>query len=241
MRRAAAVIPPEFAQLEAYWAALRVGGAIPPRSAIEPRGIAGLLDRTVLIERIAPCIARIRLAGMALVDLMGMDLRGMPVSALIAPDAREAVGAAIEAVFSGPARGDLLLEGERGIGRPALAGRLLLLPLIGRSGLVDRAIGVMVLDGRAGRAPRRFVLARALHKPVGGPASAGPAPGAGGVAAGAPEAAGFAEPGADWQPFAARRSGAEAGRAAAGDAAPGAAQARRTEVPYLRLVRPDSD
>jgi hypothetical protein len=182
--------PPEFAQAEAYWHALREGPALPARSAIAPRALAPLLDRVMILERIAPGVARVRMAGSRLHDLLGMDLRGMPLTALIEPASRAAVADAVERVFVAPAIADLSLDGERGIGRPALSARLLALPLTGSSGAVDRALCVLALDGTVGRAPRRFALARASHRTVDGAGM--PAPQA--------VAEGMAEPPAPWRP-----------------------------------------
>ncbi len=70
-----------LAEVRAYWEGLRVAGDLPRRDQIDPRGIAGALENTFLLERVAPGIARFRLAGMQLHDLMGMDVRGMPLSA----------------------------------------------------------------------------------------------------------------------------------------------------------------
>lgn len=94
-----ATVPAQFGQLEGYWQALRpADGALPRRADFDPRGIADLLDCTLLLERIAPGQVRIRLAGMALCDLMGMDLRGMPLSALMLPEARPALSAHLDQV-----------------------------------------------------------------------------------------------------------------------------------------------
>ena len=158
--------PPQFAQMRGYWEALREDGALPARAAIDPRGIAGLLECSLLLERIAPGIARIRLAGMALCDLMGMELRGMPLSALILPEARIDMAGTLERVFAGPAIADIGLEAERGALRPRLSARLLLLPVTGRSGLPDRALGCLVTTGSAGRSPRRFTLTGTRITPV---------------------------------------------------------------------------
>jgi hypothetical protein len=154
----AAAIPDEdaFDHLRAYWSELSRGGRLPSRADVDPRAIAGMLDRTLLIERIGNGIGRIRLAGLALCDLLGMELRGMPLSALIEPAARIAAAEAIEKVFAIPASAELWLRAESDLGLPRLTGRLLLLPLRGDDGQVDRAIGAMVIEGRIGRAPRRF-------------------------------------------------------------------------------------
>lgn len=169
--------PAVFARLTAYWQGLREGGALPARAAILPRDIAPFIDRAFLVERIAPGHARFRLAGMALADLMGMDLRGMPVSALILPARRGAFAAALEQVFTGPEIAHLSMEAERGIGRPALAARMLLLPLTGHAGLADRALGVLVCEGRIGQAPRRFAPVAVTHEKIAGLVPTEPQPG----------------------------------------------------------------
>ncbi len=147
-------------ELRAYWEGLRVDGAIPQRAAVDPRGIAGALECAFLLERIAPGQARFRLGGMHLAELMGMEVRGMPVMSLIAPQDRAAFATALEQVFSGPAMVEMWLEGERGPGRPALEGRLLILPLADEAGAATRAVGVLVTAGSIGRHGRRFALAR---------------------------------------------------------------------------------
>ena len=97
-------MPPQFAQMEGYWQALRPdGGELPRRADFDPRGIADLLEHTLLLERIAPGQVRIRLAGMAVCDLLGMDVRGMPLSALLVTAARPALGAHMERVLEGAA------------------------------------------------------------------------------------------------------------------------------------------
>lgn len=193
---------PQFAQLEAYWQALRPAtGALPRRSDFDPRGIAGLLHATMLLERIAPGQVRIRLAGMALCDLLGMDLRGMPLSALMAPAARSGLATALEQVFDGPARAHLRLSGERGMMRPSFAGDLLVLPMLGHDGACDRALACLVTTGSMGRAPRRFDLLGADTRQIEGlPTNAPVATTRRMVAPPAPAVPGLAEPPAPFTP-----------------------------------------
>lgn len=154
--------PPEFMQMEGYWRALRgPGQSLPERAQFNPRGIAQLLGVTLLLERIAAGEVRIRLAGMALHDLMGMELRGMPLSALAVPGSRQMLAEKVMRVFDTPAIARLSFSGEPGFARPPLSAGLLLLPMIGPSGRVDRALGALVGNGLAGRSPRRLVLERA--------------------------------------------------------------------------------
>ncbi len=159
-----------LAQVRAYWEGLRDGAHLPRRDEIDPRGIAGALENTFLLERVAPGIARFRLAGMQLHDLMGMDVRGMPLSSLIEPLGRNRLAEALESVFAGPGILEVNLEAERGLGRPELTGRLLLLPLTAARGEVDLALGCLATHGTLGRTPRRFAIASVLSEKLERPA-----------------------------------------------------------------------
>ena len=152
--------------LRAYWEAVRPPGDLPRRSQIDPRGIESALDIAFLAERVAPGIARFRLAGQRIDALMGMSVRGMPLSALIEPDARAAFGEALERCFAGPAIVEMALRGANGLGLPRLEARLLLLPLRTEDGRVSRALGGFASEGRIGATPRRFDLVAVEASPV---------------------------------------------------------------------------
>ena len=156
-------------EVRAYWDALRDDQDLPRREQINPRGMAGALHQVFMLERVAPGVARFRLAGMEINDLMGMEVRGMPVSALFDPAARARLAEVLEAVLNTSTIAELDLEADRGIGRPALGARLLLLPLKGATGEADLILGCLATDGQIGRAPRRFVIARALEAVVDAP------------------------------------------------------------------------
>jgi hypothetical protein len=147
-----------------YWQALRVAGSIPRRDQVDPRGLADQLEKVFLIERIAKGHARFRLAGMELGDLLGMDLRGMPLSALFTPDARPRLADELEQAFTGPSILELWLEAERGTGRPALDARMMVLPLLGDQGEPALALGCLVTHGNVGRVPRRFAISRMVRE-----------------------------------------------------------------------------
>lgn len=148
-----------LAEVRAYWEGLRTGSDLPRRDEVDPRGIAGALENTFLLERVAPGVARFRIAGMQLHDLMGMDVRGMPLTALIDPAGRARISEQLETVFADPGTLEVWLEAERGLGRPALEARLMLLPMTGLRGTVDLALGCLAIHGALGRAPRRFEIA----------------------------------------------------------------------------------
>ena len=156
----------QLAEVRAYWEGLRGDTGLPRRDQIDPRGIAGALDTVFLLERIAPGVARFRLAGKQINDLLGMDVRGMPLSAMIDPMSRPRLAEALEALFAGPAILTLGLEAERSVGRPALEGKLILLPLISARGPCDMALGCLATHGATGRAPRRFAISQLANEPL---------------------------------------------------------------------------
>ncbi|MBM7066774.1 PAS domain-containing protein [Actibacterium sp. 188UL27-1] len=149
---------PVVGQLEAYWEELRRDRVVPPRSEVDPRRIENCLEYAFILERIAPGLARFRLAGTHLNDLIGMEVRGMPLTSLFTPDARKDVTEVLEDVFSNPATALLDLSAERGFGKPAIDGKLLLLPMKSDFGDVTRALGCLVTQGQIGRTPRRFEI-----------------------------------------------------------------------------------
>ena len=153
-------------EVRAYWDALRDDQDLPRRDQINPRGMAGALHQVFMVERIAPGMARFRLAGMEINDLMGMEVRGMPLSALFDPAARARLAEVLESVMTSRRIVELDLEADRSIGRPALQARLVLLPLKSAAGEADLILGCLACDGKIGRAPRRFVIARALETAV---------------------------------------------------------------------------
>ena len=147
---------PVIREVEAYWEGLRHGRHLPLRSEVDPRGIERALEYAFILERIAPGIARFRLAGMHLNDLMGMEVRGMPITAFFRPESRKSISLALEHLFEKPQKIEMDLSAERGIGKPPLDARLLMLPLRSDLGDVSRALGCLVTVGQIGRTPRRF-------------------------------------------------------------------------------------
>ncbi|MCF8484838.1 MAG: PAS domain-containing protein [Rhodobacteraceae bacterium] len=147
-----------ISEVRAYWEALRDGEMLPRRALVDPRGIANALEHSFLIERIAPGLARFRIAGMAFNDLMGMDIRGMPISSLFLGEARMRLQMELERMFHGPAILSLELGSERGLGRPPMTARMVVLPMLGQQDDCNLAIGCIEITGEIGRAPRRFTI-----------------------------------------------------------------------------------
>lgn len=143
-------------ELEQYWRDLRGARRIPVRSEVDPARIDSALPHAFILDRVAPGIGRLRVAGQKLSSFVGMDARGLPLTSFFSADARDLVMAQTELVFSRPALVEVPLVSHRSLGRPKLTGRMLLLPLLGPDGQVSRALGAILTDGMIGRSPRRF-------------------------------------------------------------------------------------
>jgi hypothetical protein len=162
--------------VRAYWEALRQDNEIPFRTDINPRGIEHVLSCTFLIERVAPGMARFRIAGMDFADMLGMDVRGLPLSAVFVPEARAALASKLEQVFHSPAILEMTLEASGSLLKPDLKANMLVMPLRDASGQTNLALGCMALKGKIGRSPRRFAISdtsiSALHVSAGRPTHA---------------------------------------------------------------------
>ena len=155
-------------QTEAYWSALRVDGAIPNRSQIDPRGLENVLEYAFVLERIAPGIARFRLAGQHLRTLAGTEIRGMPLTALFAGPSRREISAILEHVFDTPAVADIMLRNKGKFARPSPSARMMLLPLRSDQGDISRALGVLVADDVKAHAGLHLSVTDKILRPVSG-------------------------------------------------------------------------
>ncbi len=199
----------ELAAFVAYWSNMRKGHTVPRRTDIDPRGIESVLENAFVAEKIAPGLARLRIAGTHLSDLMGMEVRGMPLSAFIAPEQRETLAELLVEVFDRPAIVKIHVEAPGGVGRRVLKGTLILLPLRSDLGDISRALGCFLTDGLIGRTPRRFNIVSHSVEPIGLQVEA---------AKSTSEVAGFAEPALPYQ---------------------STPPQHKSERPYLRLVPPE--
>ena len=159
-------MPAALQRLRAHWDDLRGARIMPDRTDFAPGAVADLLDICLLVERIAPGQARIRLAGMDLSDLFGMELRGMPLFTLFTPDCRTRLQPVVERVFAQPSIARLRLEAERGLFATPGLGEMLILPLRDSHGATSRALIGVTTQVTPGRSPRRFVLAGTHLEPL---------------------------------------------------------------------------
>lgn len=154
------------AALRAYWEGLREDRGLPTRDRIDPRGLLSALSHVFLIERQAAGLVRFRLAGRALCDVTGQELRGAPVEMAFETDSRPRLAAQLEAVFTGPAALDATLAADNGMLRPKIEARMVVLPLVGMDGKTTLAIGCIDAGDAVALSPRRFSLERVLREPL---------------------------------------------------------------------------
>ena len=153
--------PTVLSELETYWSTLPRTRGVPHRKDVDPVAMGSLLEDSIILERVAPGVARIRVAGRNMAKLVGVEPRGLPLTALMLPEARAAIANYLEAAFMGPSIVEMPLESPRAVGQPHLSGKMLLLPLRDDHGRVSRLLGVLVMSGRRGLGGRRFVISAA--------------------------------------------------------------------------------
>jgi hypothetical protein len=159
-RRDAPAVPvfDGLAQVRAYWEGLRRGASIPARSALDPRGLAGVLDLVFLAERIGRGLVQVRIAGSGLAELAGLDLRGLPLSCLFAAESRPVLAQMLEQVTTGAAVAEVDLGSDRESAGSPVA-RLLLLPMVDEDG-GKLVLGALSFVAGTPRRCKFLVLAR---------------------------------------------------------------------------------
>ena len=121
------------------WDAARDGGCIPFRHALDPRDFGALLDHIFIIEQRSVHDFRFRLCGQKICDQIGMELRGMPAVSLMATVNRQEMTALLEATLDGT---DMIKLNVMGTALN-MAGEMLLLPLRGPDGQINRILGTL--------------------------------------------------------------------------------------------------
>jgi hypothetical protein len=148
---------PILKELYDHWEGLRGSRIAPKRSEIDPRRIENVLERAFILECPDQGEVRFRIAGMALGDLMGMEVRGMPAHAIIRPEGRADFNAVIARLCATPEIADVTLSGPAGI-----QADMLLLPMMGQDLRVSRVLGCLVARSGPVCPPVRFTVAQVM-------------------------------------------------------------------------------
>lgn len=164
-QRRDAMINPIVSDFIRYWESLRDGASVPRRADVDPRDIKDALSYAFILDHMRPGTVRFRLAGQHLTQLMGMDVRGMPLRSFFELADRKRLMEHVELVFEGPCSLDIDLISDAQ-GRSPLEGRMTLMPLADNKGRISRALGILVTDGVIGLPPRRFRIRRPSLHPI---------------------------------------------------------------------------
>jgi hypothetical protein len=123
-----------------YWEGQRDDGGCPQRSSIDPAAFSEVVTQTFVLGREGGAYP-FRLAGALVEDLHGASLFGLDFTALWAPADRPRVHQAIEAALR---RRRSLIASAYGRSLSGAEARLeiLLAPLAGRQGQIDRLLGL---------------------------------------------------------------------------------------------------
>jgi hypothetical protein len=129
------------ARMFGYWEGQRDDGGCPARSSIDPAAFAPVVTQTFLLGRERAGAYPFRLAGALVEDLHDVNLAGFDFTTLWAPSDRPRIQTAIEAAF---VRQRSLIATAHGRSLSGAEARLeiLLAPLAGRQGQVDRLLGL---------------------------------------------------------------------------------------------------
>ena len=151
---------PILNSLKQYWESLRAGRLAPYRSEIDPRQFEHALENMFILEIIGDETIRVRLAGMKLCEMMGMEVRGMSPRAFMMPEDRSRFDNAIMDVVRKPAVSDFVMETVDYNGKSGTA-YLLLMPLRSDFGEITRILGCISDNGEHFEAPVRMRITRA--------------------------------------------------------------------------------
>ncbi|MGB7318548.1 MAG: PAS domain-containing protein [Planktotalea sp.] len=167
---------PACRDLLAYWEALRGSRQMPARAEFDPRGIEQTLACSFVGEKVAPSVVRIRVAGSVMSEALGMDVRGMPITAFFDPASRDVLAEATRDLLGSPAMVTIDLSARRRFSLSPIRARMLLLPMSDASGQVTRLVGCLDIEGGLDKTPRRFQITSLSRKEISGDAPTPSAP-----------------------------------------------------------------
>ena len=156
----------EIRALYSYWEHLRGGRPCPDRTEVDPRDIATDARHLFVLEDLGGDNIRFRLAGTGLLEAFGLDLRGMSARAIMSGKSRESFAALIAETIAEPGVGYARLLAPDGTS----VWEVVLLPLRGSFGTIDRVIGCLhPVTGEApmpGPVPLRFTIESMSIQPL---------------------------------------------------------------------------
>lgn len=134
------MINPKTRAIHDYWNTLRAGRLAPMRSDVDPRQMPCDVRNVFILELVSPNNFRFRVAGSALVEAFGMELRATNARSIMAAESRESFCALLSETLEDPGVGYARLLPAR---NPDTAWEISLLPLRSPHGTIDRLMGVL--------------------------------------------------------------------------------------------------
>lgn len=133
--------------LERDWRAMCGNQNYALQSRLNPLEMTLALPYAFVLGREAPGQGKMRVAGRSLHELIGSDPRGRDLSSLFTDGDQETAGELIEAAFTLPAVVEIPLQLKRRFVRKPMYGALILLPMHGASGSINRLLGAVSFGG----------------------------------------------------------------------------------------------
>jgi hypothetical protein len=153
-----------LSSLKSYWERLRAGRIAPYRAEIDPRQFETALENMFIVKRIAPDNMRIRLAGMKICEMMGMEVRGMEPGFLVDDEDRLRFERLLNVVMGEPSVVELRLAAEGRGGR--YRATMLLMPLRSDFGEINRVLGCTSGQGDIVAPPLAFRIEDVAVTPI---------------------------------------------------------------------------
>jgi len=141
--------------LRSHWESLRTNGELPLRSDINPRQIPDVLDSLFIFERLNPHDVRVRIAGLTICEMMGMEVRGQSPMSFFDDTTRRRFASVVADVLDRATVAHLGLDTVDKMGNEARA-EMIMLPLRSDFGDVNRVIGCVTGPADGFTAPMRF-------------------------------------------------------------------------------------
>lgn len=153
-----------LSSLRSYWERLRAGRVAPYRAEIDPRQFESALENMFIVERLAPETMRIRLAGMRICEMMGMEVRGMHPNLFMCETDRVRFDRLLHVVMSEPAVVELALDAP--VRGDAHRATMLLMPLRSDLGEINRVLGCVSGEGEVFHSPLAFAIRDLAVTPI---------------------------------------------------------------------------
>lgn len=153
-----------LSSLKSYWERLRAGRIAPYRAEIDPRQFESALENMFIIEKLGADNMRIRLAGMKICEMMGMEVRGMQPTMLMDAGDRARFERLLDVVMGEPSVVELKLSAPNRAG--VYNATMLLMPLRSDFGEVNRVLGCTSGEGEAFAPPLGFTITDVNVTPI---------------------------------------------------------------------------